>query len=45
MVGDRRLVMQPIDYVGETPLGGGRFTYAIGLAEGGDRLTLELETD
>jgi hypothetical protein len=45
MIGDRRLVMQPIDYVGETPLGGGRYTYAIGLSEGGDRLTLELETD
>lgn len=45
LVGDERLTMQPIDFVGETPLGQGRYSYAIGLAPGGDQLTLELETD
>lgn len=44
-IGERRLVMQPIDFVGETLLEAGRYTYALGLAPGGEQLTLELETD
>ena len=32
--------LQPIDYVGETPLGGGHFAYEIGLAELGGGLTI-----
>jgi hypothetical protein len=39
-----RLVIQPIDFVGETPLRGGRYTYALSLTP--DRnLTFELERD
>jgi hypothetical protein len=39
-----RLVLQPIDFVGETPLDAGRYTYALSLAS--DReLTLKLERD
>lgn len=45
MIGEQRLVMQPIDYFGETLLGPGRYTYALGVAAGGEQLTLELETD
>ena len=45
MIGERRLVLQPIDYVGETLLGAGRYTFALGIAEGGEHLTLELESD
>ena len=38
------LVIQPIDFVGETPLGGGRYTYALSLTP--DRnLAFELERD
>jgi hypothetical protein len=45
MIGERRLVMQPIDYVGDTLLSPGRYTYALGMAQGGDQLTLQLERD
>lgn len=39
-----RLVLQPIDYVGETPLAKGRYTYALSLTA--DRkLIAELERD
>lgn len=38
------LTIQPIDYVGETLLDGGRYTYRLGLHEGRS-LTLELVVD
>ena len=40
-----RLVLQPIDFVGETPLGGGSYTYALSLADDGRTLGLALERD
>ena len=40
-----RLVLQPIDFVGETPLGAGRYTYALTLGASGRDLGLTLERD
>jgi hypothetical protein len=45
MIGERRVVLQPIDYVGETLLGPGRYTYALDVMPGGDFLSLQLKTD
>ena len=43
-VGGERLVYQPVDFVGETPLEPGRFTYALSVTDEGD-LSLEFEID
>ena len=40
-----RLVLQPIDYVGESLLGPGRFTYVLSLGSSGRDLVLNLERD
>ena len=40
-----RLVLQPIDYVGESLLGPGRFTYVLSLGPSGRELVLNLERD
>ena len=40
-VGDDRIVLQPIDFVGETLLSPGRYTYVLTLREGGLQLDLE----
>jgi hypothetical protein len=40
-----RLVIQPIDFVGETPLDGGRYTYVLTLGSTGRDLGLTLERD
>jgi hypothetical protein len=45
-VGGDTLRMQPIDYVGETPLAAGAYTYVLDLDEGDPtRLSLTLRTD
>jgi hypothetical protein len=44
VVEEDTLTLQPIDYVGETLLDGGRYTYRLGLSEGGS-LTLGLVVD
>ena len=41
--GERDLVFQPFDYVGEQELDPGRYTYVLGVANG--VLTIELERD
>ena len=41
--GERELVFQPIDYVGEQELDAGRYTYVLGVDSG--VLTIELERD
>ena len=43
-IGDEELVIQPIDYVGETPLEPGHYTYALNVTIEG-HLTLELRED
>lgn len=43
-VDGRKLVVQPIDYVGETPLAPGRYTYVLDVDPSGD-LTLALAKD
>jgi hypothetical protein len=40
-----RLVLQPVDFVGETPLDGGSYTYALKVADDGRGLGLTLERD
>jgi hypothetical protein len=40
-----RLVIQPIDFVGETPLGGGNYTYVLTVAADGRGLQQSLERD
>jgi len=40
-----RLVLQPIDYVGERLLASGRYTYVLDLDASGQGLTLTLERD
>ena len=40
-----RLLIQPIDFVGETPLREGRYTYALSLSSTGRDLGLTLERD
>jgi hypothetical protein len=41
----RRLVLQPIDYVGEAFLARGRYTYVLGTVDGNGSLTLRLRRD
>jgi len=41
--GDKTLRIQPIDYVGETPLGEGNFTYILTVRDG--RLEIRAEKD
>lgn len=43
--GGRELVLQPIDYVGETPLEAGRYTYVLGVDAAQENLTLVLRDD
>lgn len=43
--GAERLVLQPIDYVGEELLRAGRYTYALAIAPDGRNLTLTLRQD
>lgn len=42
-IGSTELRIQPIDYVGETPLQPGRYTYALDIIDG--HLTLEFKRD
>ena len=44
-LGADRLVLQPIDFVGETPLRRGRYTYVLSLTPGDASLVLKLEPD
>ena len=41
--GDKPLKIQPIDYVGETPLGDGKFSYILTIKDG--RLEIKAEKD
>lgn len=43
-ISGREIVLQPVDFVGETPLEPGRYTYALSVTDEGD-LALEFETD
>jgi hypothetical protein len=44
-IGERVLVLQPIDYVGEAPLQEGRYTYVLGVDDALQDLTLALRED
>lgn len=46
LIDDAEFILQPIDYVGETPLGAGRFTYVIDVVDlAGHQLSISLITD
>lgn len=45
MRGGETLTLQPQDYMGETPLSPGHYTYTIGMDESGNTLTLDLIED
>ncbi|MDF1504600.1 hypothetical protein [Roseisolibacter sp. H3M3-2] len=44
-IAGRRTVLQPIDYVGERPLGAGCFTYDLTLTPGGESLGIAARPD